>query len=185
MDRWLEQLATDTTTATTRRGFLAGTLRVAVGLGLGLAGLASGRPVRADTYGNIGCAPREEGKGEGFDNLAGCPKPAGSPASYQGRHNCSVDTSDNSADSDQYGCRPRPSRPYCTTGCTEWSNGYPKCPTGYSDEGYWSCCCDSSYPNDGSYGRNLVVCLDCDKVGGSPPKCICRKIFVTSGACPS
>lgn len=194
MEKLLDQLANGIAQGSTRRGFLAGALRWAVGLGMGAAFLATGRAVWAKPAA-IGCAPGPDVQ----TGRTACAKPAG-PGNYGYKDNCHWDDPGRTwGDSDKYGCRARRAdppdpldRPYCKdlnppVTCRDQTSGSgpPSCPSGagWSDKGYWACCCDLSKPNqgEGKKGSTLTYCLDCDHTDGR--KCICLKVVPNAQAC--
>jgi hypothetical protein len=188
MDGLIDAISTRMAQASSRRGFIVGMLRTAIGCGIGLCFVGSAASGLAAVP--LGCGGLGVGGGNNTVNgQKGCAKPYGSGSGSTGATNCHWDAPGGTyGDSDKYGCRPRTGgsnpRPYCqdigqTCGNTS-GTGPPTCPSNYTDVGYWSCCCSPGLPNNGSSGTTLTICLDCD-LGSS--KCICLKVMPDAKQC--
>lgn len=200
MDGMIDALSTKMAQATSRRGFVIGILRSAVGAGLGIclaSGTAYGLPAIPRGCGGLGVG----GGNNPQNGQKGCAAPSGSPPGSTGATNCHWDVPGTTyGDSDKYGCRPRTGggnpRPYCHSIGLSCGNaplpppqppnyppsGPPTCPSGMKDVGYWSCCCAPNFPNNGSPGSTLTICLDCDP-NPSGTACICLKIMPDATQC--
>jgi len=116
-----------------RRDFLSTLLRGGESIGIG-AGLLYGTILPARADGNC--------YGVAWDEISG--------STCGGLQEC--------VDGDSVGCRTAP-----TPDCLGCQNDGLTCPSGYTDMGWWTCCCN---------GNRLSTCTDCWQVGEGFCRCV-------------